>query len=182
MRFDRIFEDLEGRLVHHEQEEMRAVSEELARAERAQLDLADRLRAAGDRPIMSHLGEDLRVTGPVQEVGLDWLELRDQASGTRVIAPLASISLIAGLSDRARRREEALRPPRRLGSVLRGIARDRGVVRLETRAGRLTGRIATVGADALDMHQLPTGESSISGTGSARITVAMGALLAIRPG
>ena len=182
MRFDRIFEDLEGRFVHQEQEEMRAVSEELARAERAQLALADRLRAAGDRPITIHLGQDLRVTGPVQEVGLDWLELRDQASGARVIVPSASIALIAGLSDRARPREEALRPPRSLGSVLRGIARDRGVVRLETRAGRLIGRIATVGADALDMHQLPTGERSSSGTGSARLTVAMSALLAVRPG
>src|SRR5690625_3376272 len=90
--------------------------------------------------------------------------------------------MIAGLSDRARPREEALRPPRSLGSVLRGIARDRGVVRLETRAGRLTGRIATVGADALDVDQLPTGERSSSVTGAARLTVAMSALLATRPG
>src|SRR5690625_7281995 len=88
--------------------------------------------------------------------------------------------MIAGLSDRARPREEALRPPRSLGSVLRGIARDRGVVRLETRAGRLTGRIAAVGADALDVDQLPTGERSSSVTGAARLTVAMSALLAIR--
>src|SRR5699024_4804072 len=88
----------------------------------------------------------------------------------------------AGLSDRARPREEALRPPRSLGSVLRGIARDRGVVRLETRAGRLTGRIAAVGADALDVDQLPTGERSSSVTGAARLTVAMSALLVIRAG
>ena len=182
MRFDRIFEDLEGRFVQQEQEEIRAVSEELARAERAQLALADRLRAAGDRPITIHLEQDLRVTGSVEEVGWDWLELREQASGARVIVPSASISMIAGLSDRARPREEALRPPRSLGSVLRGIARDRGVVRLETRAGRLTGRIATVGADALDVDQLPTGERSSSVTGAARLTVAMSALLAIRPG
>src|SRR5690625_1065819 len=83
MRFDRIFGDLEGRFVHQEQEEIRAVSEELARAERAQLALADRLRAAGDRPITIHLEQDLRVTGSVEEVGWDWLELREQASGAR---------------------------------------------------------------------------------------------------
>src|SRR5699024_393474 len=182
MRFDRIFEDLEGRFVHQEQEEIRAVSEELARAERAQLALADRLRAAGDRPITIHLEQDLRVTGSVEEVGWDWLELREQASGARVIVPSASISMIAGLSDRARPREEALRPPRSLCSVLRGIARDRGVVRLERRAGRRTGRVAAVGADALDVDQVPTGERSSSVTGAARLAVAMSALLAIRPG
>src|SRR5690625_7783485 len=98
MRFDRIFEDLEGRFVHQEQEEIRAVSEELARAERAQLALADRLRAAGDRPITIHLEQDLRVTGPVEEVGWEWLELREQARGATVMVPPARSPRICGLS------------------------------------------------------------------------------------
>src|SRR5690625_7882058 len=126
MRFDRIFEDLEGRFVHQEQEEIRAVSEELARAERAQLALADRLRAAGDRPITIHLEQDLRVTGSVEEVGWDWLELREQASGARVLVPSAAISMIDGHSLRERPRRDDRRPPRRQDSVLRGIPRDRG--------------------------------------------------------
>src|SRR5690625_6981927 len=42
---------------------------------------------------------------------------------------------------------------------------------------RLTGRIAAVGADALDVDQLQTGERSSSVTGAARLTVAMSALL-----
>lgn len=182
MRFDRIFEDLEGQFVHQEQEEMRAVSEDLTRAERAQVTLAERLRAAGDRPITAHLGHELRVTGSVEEIGSDWLELRDRTDGARLIVRSASISLISGLPDRARLLGESVRPPQSLRSVLRSMARDRGVVRVETTAGRLTGRIATVGADAMDMYQLPTGEVSSSGAGSARLTVVMSALLAVRPG
>src|SRR5690625_7490756 len=101
MRFDRIFEDLEGRFVHQEQEEIRAVSEELARAERAQLALADRLRAAGDRPITIHLEQDLRVTGSVEEVGWDWRELPAQASGARGVGRSASAARLARRSGPA---------------------------------------------------------------------------------
>ncbi|MGO1200589.1 MAG: hypothetical protein ACTMKY_11905, partial [Dermabacteraceae bacterium] len=62
--------------------------------------------------------------------------------------------------------------------VLREIARDRSVVRLETTAGGITGRIAAVGADALDVQSLPTGERGTV-PGSSRVTVATASLLAI---
>jgi hypothetical protein len=169
MRFERIFEDLEGRLEHHEQQEVRAVSEDLARAERAQLTLADRLRGAEER-----------LSGTVQEVGAEWVGLRESRSAQRAVVPLGAIGIVEGLSSRARPAEESLRSPLGLGSVLREIARDRSVVRLETTAGTVLGRIAAVGADALDVLSLPTGESS-SVPGSARLTVTTASLLAVLP-
>lgn len=69
--------------------------------------------------------------------------------------------------------------PLGLGSVLREIARDRSVVRLETSGGAVTGRIAAVGADALDIRSLPTGEPTTV-PGSTRITVAFAALQALQ--
>ena len=180
MRFERIFEDLEGRFEHHEQEELRAVSEDLARAERAQLTLADRLLGAGRRELTLHVGSGLRLAGAVEEVGAEWVSLRETRTAQRAVVPLAAIGIVEGLSSRARPAEESLRSPLRLGSVLREIARDRSVVRLETTAGTVLGRIAGVGADALDVLSLPTGESS-SVPGSARLTVTMSSLLAVLP-
>lgn len=180
MRFERIFEDLEGRLEHHEQEELRAVSEDLARAERAQLTLADRLRGAGERELAVHVGTGLRLVGTVQEVGEEWVALREVRSAQRALLPLRAIGIVEGLSSRARPAEESLRSPLGLGSVLREIARDRSVVRLETTSGTVLGRIAAVGADTLDVLSLPTGESS-SVPGSARLTVTVASLLAVLP-
>lgn len=180
MRFERIFEDLEGRFAHHEREEMRAVSEDLARAERAQLSLADRLRGAGGRSLTLHLGSVLRLEGTVEDVGEGWVALHEESGGRRTVVPLPAIALIEGLPVRARPAEESLRSSLGLGSMLRTIARDRSVVRLETTAGGVMGRLAAVGADAVDVHSLPTGESGTV-PGSTRITVAMDALLAVRP-
>lgn len=180
MRFERIFEDLEGRLEHHEQEELRAVSEDLARAERAQLTLADRLRGAGERELTVHIGADLRLSGVVQEVGAEWVALRETRSAQRAVVPLAAIGIVEGLSSRARPAEATLRSPLGLGSVLREIARDRSVVRLETSAGAVLGRIAAVGADTLEVLSLPTGESA-SVPGSTRLTVTTDSLLAVLP-
>ncbi|APX34687.1 hypothetical protein BH708_06490 [Brachybacterium sp. P6-10-X1] len=180
MRFERIFEDLEARFAHHEREEMRAVSEDLARAERAQLSLADRLRGAGGSPLALHLGTALRLEGTVEDVGEGWVSLHEEGGRRRTVVPLPAIALLEGLPVRARPAEETRRSTLGLGSVLRSIARDRSVVRLETTAGGIMGRLAAVGADAVDVHSLPTGESGAA-PGSTRITVAMGALLAVRP-
>lgn len=174
MRFDRIFEDIEGRFDHEEREELRAVSEDLTRAERAQVTLADRLRAAGDRPVLLHLGQDVRVHGVVQEVGPDWVLLRRRAASDRALVPLGRIAMAEGLGPRARPAEEAS-PQLQLAGMLRHVARDRSLVRLETEAGSLAGRLAGVGADALELLSTPTGESSPV-PGSARVTVALAAL------
>ncbi|MGP5077471.1 hypothetical protein ACTXKZ_05355 [Brachybacterium alimentarium] len=180
MRFERIFDDLEGRFEHQEREEMRAVAEDLARAERAQLSLADRLRGAGRSVLTLHVGTDLRLEGLVEEVGEAWVALRDPENSQRAVIPMPAVSLVQGLPARARPAEESLLSPLGLGSVLRAIARDRSIVRLETAAGRIMGRIAAVGADSLDVQSLPTGEHGAV-PGSVRVTVAMAALLAVIP-
>lgn len=180
MRFERIFEDLEGQFAHQQQEEMRAVSEDLTRAERAQLTLADRLRGAGSAALTLHLGPSLRVTGTVQEVGATWVTTADGSAAGSSVIPLAAIGLIEGLPTRVRPVADTPLSSRGLGSVLRAIARDRSVVRLETTVGSVIGRLAAVGADAIDVRSLPTGERSAV-PGSSRITVVTSSLLAVLP-
>lgn len=179
MRFERIFEDLEGRFAHHEQQEMRAVSEDLTRAERAQLTLVDRLRGASGAALIVHLGPDMRVAGTVEDMGSDWLLLRETAGSALVLVPTARIALVEGLVARARPADESPLRGIGLGAVLRRMARDRATVRVETTIGSLTGRIAAVGADALDLQTLPTGETSAV-PGSTRVTVGINALIAVR--
>lgn len=126
------------------------------------------------------MGTDLRLVGTVQEVGEGWVALRQSRSAQPAVVPLRAIGILEGLSSRARPAEESLRSPLGLGSVLREIARDRSVVRLETTAGVVLGRIAAVGADTLDVLSLPTGETS-GVPGSARLTVTTASLLAVLP-
>ncbi|ATG51587.1 hypothetical protein CFK38_08660 [Brachybacterium vulturis] len=181
MRFERIFEDLEGQFAHHQQEEVRAVSEDLTRAEQAQLTLADRFRGAQGHRVTLHLGASVRVTGTVREVATEWIALAAKGGARSAVVPLSAVVMAEGLPSRARLAEDPPSSPRGLGSILRELARDRSVVRLETSGGALTGRIAAVGADALDIRSLPTGESSPV-PGSARITVALSALRVVQLG
>lgn len=180
MRFERIFEDLEGRFAHHEQEEMRAVSEDLTRAERAQLTLVDRLRGNVGREVTVHLGADLRLTGTIDDAGPEWLALHETGASARAIIPLDAIALVRGLSARVRPAPQSPVPGPGLGSMLRSVARDRTVVRVETTAGRITGRLATVGADTVDIQALPTGENAAA-PGTSRLTLVTASLLAVVP-
>lgn len=181
MRFEKIFEDLEGRFEYHEREHMRATAEDLARAERAELTLSDRLRGSHGQDVTVYTGPSLQWRGDVQEVGPDWLGLRARRSSSTVVIPLASVDLVRGLSVRARPAPSGTLPALGLGSVLRSLARDRAVLRIETAGGPVTGRIAAVGADWIDLQHLPTGENSVSRS-PARLTVMLSALLAVVSG
>lgn len=173
MRFDRIFEDIEGRFDHEEREELRAIAEDLTRAERAQVTLADRIRAAAGRPVVLHLGAGLRVRGEVEEVGPDWVLLRREAAD-RALVPLSAVAMAEGLGSRARPDEQGS-ARLQLAGMLRHAARDRDLVRLETEVGTVVGRLAAVGADALELLSTPTGESSPV-PGTARVVLALSSL------
>ena len=176
MRFERIFEDIEGRHAHEQREEMRALAEDLTRAERSQLLLADRMRAVIGAQLVLHLRGGRRIGGRLTEATDGWILLVE--GGTRRLVPLPAVGMVEGLGARARLRDEGAAPEQSLASVLRALARDRGVVRVTTLAGEVTGRIAAVGADALDLRTVPTGETgATSGPGS--ITVALGGLLLV---
>lgn len=181
MRFERIFDDLEGQFAHHERQEMRAVSEDLTRAERAQLTLYDRLRGSDGAVLTLHLGTSTRVRGAVELVGDGWVVLREASRAGMLLVPVRRIALVEGLPGRARPGSTEAVRKLPLGALLRRIARDRATVRAETAAGTLVGRISAVGADAFDLQTIPTGESSAV-PGSGRVTVVLDALTVMRIG
>lgn len=179
MRFDRMFDDLEGRFEHLEAQDMRAMSDELTRAERAQITLGDRLRAASGQRIDVRLQAGIAVSGTVDEVGADWLSLATAAEGETAVIPMRAITMVEGLAPRARPRasSEGI-APLGLGHVLRRIARDRSMTRIHTESGRVHGRIRAVGADAMDVAVSPTGEGGRVRQASA-VVIPFAALLLV---
>lgn len=182
MSLEGMFAELEGRMAHLESEEMRAAAEELARAERSQIALVDRLRGALGQPVTIHLAPQLAPEGVLGEVGPDWLLLGQRdIDGPLALIPLGSVTMLSGLPARSRPAVDSPIPPPPMARILRGLARDRAPVRIETHSGTLRGQIASVGADALDLRLRATGERAGSGpqVGSGLVTVPFGALLLV---
>lgn len=160
MDIEGMFEDLEGRMRHAEDEEWRAVTEELTRAERAQITIADRLRASAGAPLALRLRAGHRAAGTVEEVGGQWVRLARGRGSLRIWVPLAGIEMIEGLPRRARPAPASRLSPASLQHELRALSRDRALVRIETASAQAIGTIAGVGEDMLDLRSVPTGEAS----------------------
>ena len=192
MRWDSLFDDLEGQLEQElsaEGDELRAEEERLRLG---RLSLRDRLcaavAAAPAEPVRLRLvtGDPLVVT--VRTIGRDWLS--GEAGDRRpegVVVPLASVAalvvpprLVAATLDPPADAERAL--PARVGLpfVLRDLARRRVPVSLQLASGVLEGTIDRVGRDFLDLavHDL----DSPRRTAAVRAVdvVALAAVLAVR--
>lgn len=158
MRWERLFADLEARLEAGERAAVEGETADLVRAERARLVLRDRLRA--------HVGESLRwslvtgdpaLTGRLLDVGADWVLVASESG--ELLIPIAAVQCVSGLSRFTA--PEAGEVARRLGMgvILRGLARDRALVRVRLRGEqRVTGTIDRVGVDHFDIAVHPDDE------------------------
>ncbi|WP_210506442.1 hypothetical protein [Naasia sp. SYSU D00057] len=192
MRWDSLFDDLEGQLEQEltaEGDELRAEEERLRLG---RLSLRDRLcavvAAAPSEPVRLRLvtGDPLAVT--VRTIGRDWLS-GEAADGRPdgVIVPLSAVAalvvpprLVPATLDPPADAERAL--PARLGLafVLRDLARRRVPVSLQLASGALDGTIDRVGRDFLDLAvhdlELPRRSAAVR----AVDVVALSAVLAVR--
>jgi hypothetical protein len=183
MRWEGLFGDLDQQWSAQERRELDAEVADRTRAERASIGLASRLAVAVAEPVEVLLCTGARLTGPVVDVGLDWVLLGDavgvQARAPRLV-PFAAITSVGGLGRRSSGSGQARRFA--LGFALRGLSRDRAVVCVEDVGGTATvGTIDAVGADVLDlaMHaaDLPRRPENITG----RRLVLLAALAVVRP-
>lgn len=181
MRWDNLFDDLEGQLEHElalEDVDQR-VEEERLRLGR--LALRDRLMSLADPTSIPDAGIRLlltsgdRVTAQPTGFGRDWFTARidgGRAQAVIVVAAVAGISMQRAEIDRSL---DAARNPERsrtlserltLSFVLRDLCRRRTAVELWLRAERLHGTIDRVGRDHLDLaiHEpdLPRRESAVN--------------------
>ena len=185
MRWQRLFEDLEAQLEVLSRAERVAEEAEHTRAERGRVGLQDRF--------VTSVGEPLRVRVRglgwlevvLRDVGSDWI-LVDVATGgsgraRELLVPLAAVTGVEGLASRADQDESAASRRFGLRHALRGISRDRAVVRVHDIEGdHATGTVDRVLADHLDLAR--HADDGVRRTGQVRghRAVPFGAIAAVR--
>jgi hypothetical protein len=176
VRWDNLFDDLEGQL----EQELRAdengqrVEEERLRIGR--LGIRDRLVSVvesyprrADYSIRVHLVSGALVRVRPVAVGKDWLsaDVRDGSSAdVQCIIPFTAIVGLGLDTDQARSSLESPEPPRpgalaaklTVAFVLRDLARRRTSVEVVTRSGSVTGTIDRAGRDHLELAVHERGE------------------------
>lgn len=159
MRWEELFDDLEARFDEQERAEAESDLVDLVRGERDRISFVDRLRAHQDAYVALDLRDGSNRRGKVLDVGRDWVLLRVPAGGpgreSDLLVPVAAVVSAGGLSQLALE-AGSLGRRLRLGSVLRGLARDRtGVALYFWPTGHLDGTVDRVGADHLDLAVHP---------------------------
>ncbi len=166
MRWDELFDDLEGQLERELSAEEQELVVEEERLRLGRLGVRDRLRAlraAGDEPLAVTLRTGSRVSVIIDAFGRDWAsgEVVDgPVRRGRCVLPLSAIAAVtvsprrvsSSLDSGADARAEASLALRLgLPFVLRDLCRRRRAVDLATEAGLLRGTIDRVGRDHVDL-------------------------------
>lgn len=155
MRWDALFDDLEGQLSRLDGLDLAAEVAERARAERARITLSRRL--------LAHHATTLRVwtasgdiVGTVEDVAPAWLVLAEDV--TRVLIPTSAVLRVDGLGRHLAAEPGKVLRSLSLGHALRALARDRAGVAVMVAGAAVTGTIDRVGADHLDLAMHAPGE------------------------
>ncbi len=167
MRWQSLFDDLEGRLEHELGAEERDVRAEDERLRRGRVELRDRVRAlAADGGEVRFEVDGAPVVVAVAAVGRDWAAGERGGAGPAgsVIVPLAAVSAIEFGAEAPDGRDPdpepatALAARLGLGFALRDLTRRRVPVTVHTAAGIRTGTFDHVGRDPVDRAEHPAGE------------------------
>jgi hypothetical protein len=158
MRWEDLFADLEAQAEALQAAERDAEVAELTRLEASRLDLASRLRPAVGTPIRVRcLGATL-LSGRLSAVGTGWL-LLDEGAGREALLAAAAVTSVSGLGRLSGPSGSVLDAGLGIGRVLRGVARDRSVLRIcLTDSTVLDGTLDRVGSDFVEFAVHAAGE------------------------
>ncbi|HEX8094345.1 hypothetical protein [Jatrophihabitans sp.] len=127
MRWDDLFADLEAQAQALLVAERDAEVAELTRLETSRLELASRLRPALGAAVRTRCLGGMVLAGRLSAIGTGWL-LLDEDAGREAFVATAAVVSIAGLG-RLSAPGSALDARLGIGRALRGLARDRSVLR-----------------------------------------------------
>lgn len=169
MRWEALFEDLQGQLEAAERAEDDELVAQLTEAEMGGTTLADRLRARLGADVRLRLRSGTDVTGTVLDAAPQWLLLRDAQEHRHLVPteavqaawPLGPVAPDAGTVERRLR----------VTHVLRALAREGAPVRVSCDAGDYTGWLTRVGADHVDVRP--------ESPATAAVTVALAAVVLV---
>jgi len=148
MRWHDLWSDLDGQWEAAKALEFQAEVADRARSERAAVSLAERLVNARGRDVAVTTLGGHRVSGTVTDVAAQWLML--SAPPREHLVPVAAIATVTPLASRV----GEIGPVERklgLGHTLRALSRDRARVRISLAQQDVSGVIAVVGADYLEL-------------------------------
>lgn len=155
MRWDELFDDLEGQLVEAELADLHAEVSDRERREVALLHLVDRLRPVIGRTVnVRVLGAGV-IEGKLSALGPDWLLLAE-VSGREALVAAAAVLAVGGLATQtaAPHSEGAVAARLNFAFALRAVVRDRSAVTVTLIDGTAEGgTLDRVGADFLELAE-----------------------------
>jgi hypothetical protein len=182
MRWDALFNDLEGQFTEADRLVLDAQINERVRAEMVGLELADRLRGVLGCRVSVYLASGELFSGTLTHVGGDALVLDEEQH--QVLIPYTAAARYVGLGRLSAAETSPVRRRLGLSRALRSMARDRAelTVLVGNASGsvRLAGVIDRVGMDYLDLAVLSPGEVRRNSQVSQVTTIPFAALAAIR--
>jgi hypothetical protein len=184
VRWERLFDDLEGQFAQADREEFGAEIADRGRREMALIPLLDRVRSAvGTRVELSLAGAGW-LGGVVRCVGQDWLllDIESQPQALVLGDAILAARALPSVAALATTTVGAADPRLGLGHALRAIARDRSAVVVVVRDGsEHTGTIDRVGADFVDLAEHAPGEPRRAGQVSGVRTITFAGMAVVRP-
>jgi hypothetical protein len=179
MRWNDLFADLEAQAHALSVAERDAEVAELTRLETSRLELASRLRPALGAPLRVRCLGAITLTGRLSAIGTGWLLLEEDAGREAFIATAAVVS-IAGLG-RLSVPGRALDAKLGIGRALRGLARDRSVLRAcLTDSSVVDGTLDRVGLDFVEFAVHAAGEARRREEVREVLVLPIGALAVLR--
>lgn len=158
VRWDDLFADLEAQAEALATAERDAEVDELVRLETSRLCLLDRLRPAVGGAIKLRCLGGLVLSGTLSRVGADWL-LLDEGAGREAIVATAALTSVTGQGRLSGMANSRLDAKLGIGHALRGVARDRSVLRAcLTDASVIDGTVDRVGLDFVEIAEHAAGE------------------------
>lgn len=180
MRWEELFADLEAQAEALGLAERAAEVAELTRLEASRLDLASRLRPAVGTSIRVRLLGGMALSGRLGALGPGWL-LLDEGAGREALLATAALVSVTGPGRLSETAGSAVQARLGIGQVLRGLARDRSVVRIcLTDSSVVDATLDRVGSDYVEVAVHAAGEPRRRGEVREVLMLPFGALAAVR--
>lgn len=146
MRWERLFDELEGRFDELADEQAAQERPDRERVAIGGVTAVERLSGALDHPVRLGLAGGATVAGRLRAVGPDWL-LVVEGPDRDCVVPWRSVTVVHGLTSATGPAPSGLDLRLDLRHALRGLARDRAPVQVGL-AGWTGGEASVVGASA----------------------------------
>lgn len=180
MRWERLFDDLQGQFAAADSADLAGEVSERTRIEQSRVHLADRLRAGLGLPVTIGCGGE-QLEGTLLRVTPNAV-LLELTTGEAVVL-LAAVTSVSGLGRAVAEPAGVVDSRSSVRQLLRAIAADRAPVQVRLTDGTdVTGTIDAVMADAVELAEHPLDEPRRAGAVRRHRLIPLWSLAVVRTG